>query len=154
MKRVEARAKADADAALGPGPFKRPPFGCGDVRPRNRGEAGSFDTLVLEVAQNYESYGRIDPHFGWAPVYCRLPSAPRPSFSTSPDAETHGQKLYLLFAKEPWAYTEPGGSSPVGQVVVKEAWVPEEVTDDEAKLEPVRRTIRERVDRFYPYAKK
>jgi hypothetical protein len=34
---VEARAVADADAALGPGPFRRPPFACGDIRPLGRG---------------------------------------------------------------------------------------------------------------------
>jgi len=33
MKQVEAVAVADADAALGPGPFKRPKFACGDIRP-------------------------------------------------------------------------------------------------------------------------
>jgi hypothetical protein len=33
---VEARAKGDADAALGPGPFKRPKFACGDIRPLDR----------------------------------------------------------------------------------------------------------------------
>lgn len=33
---VEARAVADADAALGPGPFKRPKFACGDIRPLDR----------------------------------------------------------------------------------------------------------------------
>jgi hypothetical protein len=35
---VEARAKADASAALGPGPFRRPKFACGDVRPLAPGE--------------------------------------------------------------------------------------------------------------------
>lgn len=35
---VEARAKADASAALGPGPFKRPKFACGDIRPLGPGE--------------------------------------------------------------------------------------------------------------------
>ncbi|MFT3880111.1 MAG: hypothetical protein QM703_10685 [Gemmatales bacterium] len=33
MDRVEAQAVADADTALGPGPFKRPKFACGDIRP-------------------------------------------------------------------------------------------------------------------------
>jgi hypothetical protein len=33
MKEVEAVAVAHADTALGPGPFKRPKFACGDVRP-------------------------------------------------------------------------------------------------------------------------
>jgi hypothetical protein len=37
IKQVEARAVMDADAALGPGPFKRPAFACGDVRPLKRG---------------------------------------------------------------------------------------------------------------------
>jgi hypothetical protein len=30
---VESRAVADAESALGPGPFKRPKFACGDIRP-------------------------------------------------------------------------------------------------------------------------
>lgn len=38
MKQVEARAEADAYAALGPGPFKRPAFACGDVRPLKHGD--------------------------------------------------------------------------------------------------------------------
>lgn len=33
MKQVETVAAADADAALGPGLFKRPKFACGDIRP-------------------------------------------------------------------------------------------------------------------------
>jgi len=37
MDPLEARAVADADAALGPGRFERPPFACGDIRPLDRG---------------------------------------------------------------------------------------------------------------------
>ncbi|HEY7158785.1 MAG TPA: hypothetical protein VH575_32875 [Gemmataceae bacterium] len=43
MKQVEARAVADADAALGPGPFKRPPFARGDIRPLDRGMGSAAD---------------------------------------------------------------------------------------------------------------
>lgn len=39
MKQVEARAIADADEAVGKGPFRRPAFGCGDVRPLEKSEA-------------------------------------------------------------------------------------------------------------------
>jgi hypothetical protein len=33
LEPLQARAIADADAALGPGPFERPAFACGDIRP-------------------------------------------------------------------------------------------------------------------------
>jgi hypothetical protein len=55
-------------------------------------------------------------------------------YSHSADSETHGQKLYSLFVKrKPDGF--PGGSyvvkplNPVGQVIVKETWIPEPVKD-------------------------
>jgi len=38
MKQLRARAVADAGAALGPVPFRRPRFACGDIRPLDPGE--------------------------------------------------------------------------------------------------------------------
>src|SRR5205085_555130 len=40
VERLDARAVTDADAALRPGPFPRPPFACGDVRPLKRRPRG------------------------------------------------------------------------------------------------------------------
>ena len=45
--------------------------------------------------------------------------------SASRDPETHGRKLYYLYAKHHEAYRMVRElSQPVGQVVVKESWVP------------------------------
>jgi hypothetical protein len=97
---------------------------------------------LLEIARTYESFGRLNTALlRWAPVYCRAPSPDTPTpalYSKSADADTHGQKLYSLFVKwKPDGF--PGGSyvvkplNPVGQVIVKETWVPEQVKD--VKLE-------------------
>jgi hypothetical protein len=118
----------------------------------------AFEGRLLEIAGSYESYGRLDADLLWAPVYCRMPPPPSPRFSDSRDPATHGQKLYSLFVKEVLAYTSLSAvSSPVGQVVVKEAWAPEEVKDAGRKLEPVVRKVKvrgvEQEDRFVPYAR-
>jgi hypothetical protein len=136
--------------------------GCIDDKQRQDGPAPAavasasgpaFESRLLEIAGTYESYGRLDADLRWAPVYCRAPRPPSPRFSDSRDPATHGQKLYSLFLKEVLAYTSSSAvSSPVGQVVVKEAWVPEEVKDDGGRKEPVVRKV-EQEDRFIPYAR-
>jgi hypothetical protein len=125
----------------------------------------AFDDRLLEIATSYESYGRSDTAARWAPADCRPPAAPEFAFSRSTDPETHGRKLYSLFAKHrgPWgSYVEAGQGSQVGQVIVKESWVPEEVKDDGGPLEPVRRKVKvrqgdalvEQEDSFVPYARR
>jgi hypothetical protein len=77
--------------------------------------------------------------------------------SHSQDTATHGQKLYTIFAKQKtWddasfdrrqtylpPYLKDGvstgrkrGLAPVGQVIVKESWVPVAVTDEEKRADP------------------
>jgi hypothetical protein len=128
-----------------------------------------FENRLVDIAQEYESYGRIDPVMRWAPTDCRAPGPPHPVFSESKDSGTHGQKLYSLFVKQrPKGFSSSGEytlgkqPNPIGQVVVKEAWLAEEMTDESQQLEPVIRKIRVRrgdafeeyVDRFFPYARK
>jgi hypothetical protein len=131
-----------------------------------------FHDRLLEIARSYESYGRLDATARWAPVFCAPPPpVPEPRFSSSMDSGTHGRKLYSLFVKNPEPdatvpipYTQDGEPSPVGQVVVKESWVPEEVQDDGRPLQPIRRVLEAakvgeyewplRVDSFLPYARK
>jgi hypothetical protein len=126
-----------------------------------------FEDRLREIARTYESYGRFDANARWAPIPCapfdRIPPS-EPRFSVSRDEATHGRKLYSLFVKEVPAYTSPsfGEPGPVGQVVVKEAWAPEEVTDSDRPLGPVIRRVKvregdrlvEREDRFLPYARR
>jgi hypothetical protein len=124
----------------------------------------NFENRLLEIADSYESYGRIDPGFRWAPAMCAAPvmHVPELALSRSADPDTHGRKLYSLFAKEldlPGSYL---GSDRPGQVIVKESWVPEEVSDDGKPRESVRRTVKvrrgdvvvEQEDAFTPYARK
>jgi hypothetical protein len=93
-----------------------------------------FEKELLRVAKDYKAWGRVDDEMRWAPFLCRMPEPGKPQFSASKDADTHGQKLYSLFAKDRNAYLQLGEkkAAAVGQVVVKESWVPEEVTDRKA----------------------
>ncbi|MGE3806965.1 MAG: cytochrome P460 family protein [Gemmataceae bacterium] len=87
---------------------------------------------LLEIARTYEKIGRVDDEFRWAPGLCRMPNPGRVYFSKSKDADTHGQKLYSLFAKDRLAYLRLNGAkeaqtSPVGQILIKESWTCEEM---------------------------
>lgn len=88
-----------------------------------------FQARLRELAADYESYARVDDELHWAPYLCRLPMPSYPRRSASTHLDTHGQKLYYVFAKDRDAYLGRGGKTPsgVGQVVVKEAWEVEEV---------------------------
>lgn len=136
-----------------------------------------FEARVLAIAREYENYGRLDTEAHPAPGPCAdvdrhgLPKRPR--YSASPDEGTHGLKLYSLFVKEQhgvalWGgdYALHGKPQPVGQVVVKESWVAEEIPDTGQPLKAVERRMelkretadgREEIvphlDRFIPYAR-
>ncbi len=89
----------------------------------------AFHARLLEIASTYQSYARVDDELHWAPFLCRqpMPSFPRRSMSTAID--THGRKLYFVYAKDRAAYLSREGKTPafVGQAVVKEAFTAEEV---------------------------
>ncbi|MBX9693201.1 MAG: cytochrome P460 family protein, partial [Cyanobacteria bacterium] len=82
-----------------------------------------FHKRLLEIAAEYESYGKVDDMARWAPWLCAMPAPPKARLSKSKDSGTHGKKLYYLFAKHRDSYmqTESGKE---GQVIVKEAWLP------------------------------
>ena len=90
-----------------------------------------FQKELSQVAKDYKSWGRVDDEMRWAPWLCRMPQPGKPQFSGSKDADTHGQKLYSLLAKDRDAYVRLGEkkSAAVGQVVVKESWLPEEAKE-------------------------
>ena len=89
----------------------------------------SFRDQLLKVARDYLSYGRVDDQIRWAPQLCRIPNPGTAHVSASKDADTHGRKLYSLFARDRDAYFFHGSgkSAPIGQVLVKQSWLPEEV---------------------------
>ena len=105
----------------------------------------SFSKELLKAAAEYEPWGRVDEVMRWAPTACAPPGPPpfypppQPKFSASKDKETHGQKLYSLFAKNRNDYLGIAKSktAAVGQIIVKQSWVPEEITDP--KKRPAKR---------------
>lgn len=126
-----------------------------------------FASKVLDAVKDYARFGRVDDQARWAPFLCREPLPGKAHFSASRDADTHGQKLYSLFVKNREAYiTRPPkrDAAPVGQIVIKESWIPEEVTSKEEKeavlKDPFRtaatksRSSADILDHFSPYAGK
>jgi hypothetical protein len=113
----------------------------------------SFDGMLLDVARSYKQFHRIGDGVRLTAVYCAAgrPFVP-PRISASGDAGTHGRKLYWLYVKElPAGYTEgdytlPEKPNPVGQVVVKEAWHPQEVKPDD-ELPDFTRVVRSADDK-------
>jgi hypothetical protein len=139
--------------------------------PADGTQKGPFDAALLKVAATYTDFGRVDDEMRWAPFLCRMPRPARAYASASKEADTHGQKLYSLFVKNPTDY--PLSSEPVknpeaaktwrakvGQAIVKQSWVPEELKEAPAKLElrvrldPKDAKTLFRDDHFVPYARK
>jgi hypothetical protein len=109
-------------------------------------ETARFAPQVLAAVREYKSFRRVSDVPHWSPLSCRAPPGPGALVSASEDAQSHGRKLYHLFARQPEAYDdklrhkdpkqdldlaatpgEPLTPAPVGQVIVKEAWQPLEV---------------------------
>jgi hypothetical protein len=121
---------------------------------------------LLELAKTYERLGRIDDELRWAPGLCRMPQPGRPQFSDSKDDDTHGRKLYSLFAKDQQKYFETNNvrkdvvTAPIGQIIVKESWVPEETKLAQTPAPIVKKTNPDakpplnHVDHFLPYVQK
>jgi len=143
----------------------------GDARAATRTEdkkltPNPFHARLLEIARSYEPFGRVDDQSRWAPYYCRMPSPAAARFSASGDKNTHGLKLYSLFARDQRAYQALSKTGqPAGQVLVKQSWVPEPVKDAVQVLRPVVRQVRVSAgdakrparlvrDTFLPYARK
>ncbi len=125
-----------------------------------------YAVKLLEIAKTYERFGRVDDEIRWAPFLCRMPQPGKAHFSTSKDDETHGRKLYSLFAKDHKAYVQTHAlakdvkTAEVGQAIVKESWIPEE-TKIEGRPQPIVRKTNpdgklefEHNDHFLPYAQK
>jgi hypothetical protein len=135
---------------------------------------GPFDKDLLKAAADNKKWGRVDDEMRWSPELCRLPNPGRAYLSGSKDEATHGRKLYSLLASNRYDYLTlaAGKSFPVGFAIVKQSWLPEEVTDPKEKA-ALSRLDRTRVirtpgtkaksgddfhaaygDHFYPYAVK
>lgn len=80
-----------------------------------------FHKQLLQIAAEYQGYGKVDDMTRWAPTLCMMPPPPKARLSKSKDSGTHGKKLYYLFAKHRNEYME-NKTDVAGQVVVKESW--------------------------------
>lgn len=98
-----------------------------------------FHAQLREIARTYKTYRPVDfAEAAWSPVDCRAP-LPYQDFrpgearpSASMDKDTHGQKLYFLFARNRAAYLNVAAKPQAeGQVIVKESWAPKEATEEE-----------------------
>lgn len=91
---------------------------CSDLAP-----AG--DPRVQGAAETYARWGHVEEETHLALAGCLAPPPPPLRKSASRDVETHGKKLYYLFAKDKLAYLHAKDlDQPVGQVLVKESWSP------------------------------
>src|SRR5688572_3007975 len=70
-----------------------------------------FHPELRRAAAEYPTWGRADEEMRFAPVFCREPDPSVARFSASPDADTHGRKLYFLFAKKRAEYLWPTGTT-------------------------------------------
>ncbi|MBK8100153.1 MAG: hypothetical protein IPK26_23880 [Planctomycetes bacterium] len=99
-----------------------------------------FERQLLAAAKTYREWSRVSDQANWAPTMCRIPPAAGVRRSDSSDADTHGRKLYFLFAKDAASYrglwdferqTKDEQAAAVralqGQVLVKQSWHPVEV---------------------------
>ncbi len=107
------------------------------VSPENAEIANEiFASRLLEIAQEYKRYERVDQTMHWSPISCIVPVGPpeeEAAFSASRSSSTHGRKLYFLYARKPWEYqsnvwgykrAKEAIRAPWGQTLVKEAWEP------------------------------
>lgn len=90
-----------------------------------------IEQRLLRIAQEYATWPRVSDRANWAPTDCIIRPPAGVLASESSDDATHGHKLYHLFARDGQSYEWLGGGSdstnrqsPVGQVLVKEAWTP------------------------------
>ena len=109
----------------------------------------TFAARAREIASQYKAWGRVDDELRWAPFLCRQPMPASAHVSASGHADTHAQKLYSVFVRDRERYP---ADSQVGQVVVKESFVPERVDQAAPFDQTTAQTIE--ADHFHPYVVK
>lgn len=101
-----------------------------------------FVAELLSISQSYEEWSRLGDVPNWAPELCTAPPATSPLVSQSRDEDTHGRKLYFLYARDVAAYRAANDrDQPTGQAFVKQSFesvplpVPEDANQDEFNSE-------------------
>jgi len=84
-----------------------------------------FVPRIREIAAEYSEWARLGDVPSWAPTMCLSPPSPGPLLSESRDTESHGRKLYFLYARDVDAYRATlENDQPVGQAFVKQSFDP------------------------------
>ncbi len=106
----------------------------GEPTPAEDATRPSIDPRFIDPLQAvlaaYSGWGRVDDEARWAPFRCRMPFAARARVSESDDADSHGEKLYTLYAMDPEGYGVRRSMTPatplagLDQVIVKESFTP------------------------------
>ena len=92
---------------------------------------------LLEIAANYKGYEKTDNRMRVAQVACAMPTLPKSEyrFSRSDDANSHGKKLYQMYAAKidpiTGSYTPGNLQTKTGQVIVKESWLADAAKEDD-----------------------
>lgn len=92
-------------------------------------DVGAVEARISSIANEYLRFGHVDDAWRFAPFDCLMPSSGAPADSLD-GAAPHDRKLYYLYARDRAAYL--AHRDVAGQIVVKEAWAPEEVPMSEA----------------------
>jgi hypothetical protein len=144
------------DASIGPALDRAPPAATAEALPRRRPGAllaspeerlrTDAQERLLAIAGEYARWPNVVGYGVWGPADCADPHIARKLANDGPSADglrksiSHGDglKLAYYYALDRQDYTKTDGALPrVGQTVVKEAWSPEPVTDQQALGIPV-----------------
>lgn len=129
--------------------------------PSFRGEIDKrFVADLQAVYADYKGWGRVDDELRFAPWLCRMPE-PGMAHVSAAEQGAHGRKLYSLFARDHAGYVALGkdGAKPAKglQAVVKESYLPEEITGEPIPRHAWNRAAQEGPlgagDHFWPYAR-
>lgn len=116
-------------------------------RAQNDADVDPMEAELLTIAKEYREWGPVDTMASWAPLLCRRPMASdlhqvELRASKSDDDETHGRKIYLLYARDRAAYKKaPNQTQEIGQAIVKQAWRPAEHPESERNEEGYARLV-------------
>lgn len=94
--------------------------------------ASSRGGWLRAVATAYRAWGRVDDQLRWAPADCRMLMPSRARLSRA--SGEHARKVYFVYASDMRAYeatTERDEAPPRGLTVVKEAFTPRSLTEEE-----------------------
>jgi hypothetical protein len=145
-----------------PEPERAPETGPGKTPekapPAEDAEITLWRDQLLAAAAQYREYTKMADDPAWGPLLCRAPMY-RSAMISQAESGAHGRKLYFLWVKQPDPYQQVGWvgrfsdlpegtviTQPVGQVLVKESFVPGTGADPDKPHGP--RPLGQRSDLF------